>query len=109
MKFTLLVNPNTNWQQAIAHALKLCRAIAMQGHQLNTVFFFGHAVQIIENKTLQLQWLELTKTNHTNLLVCRTMIEKLQLQPQLITEFQIVGLGSLTDSILQSNQVLEIC
>lgn len=106
MKFNLIINPSHQWQQSTSHALELIRTMLNQGHQINSVFFFGDAVQIAQRKDLQQAWSNLNCT--TDFLLCRTMIEEYDIKPVLNNEFTIVGMGQLAINMELADRTVEL-
>ncbi len=106
MKFNLIINPTHQWQQSMFHGIKLLQAMLNQGHHVVSVFFYGEAVHIAQDKTLQQAWSDIGSS--TDFLLCRTMIEEFGIEPQLSTDFKVVGMGQLASHMEQADRTLEL-
>lgn len=105
MKYNLIINPSHQWQQSIAHALKLYNAMIKQGHDVISVFFYGDAAHIAADSQSQKQWFN---QQGTELLICRTMIETYDISQQLQPHFKLVGMGKLASNMELAEKTVEI-
>jgi sulfur relay (sulfurtransferase) complex TusBCD TusD component (DsrE family) len=106
MKLNLIINPSHQWQQSNGHALQLFQAMMNQGHEVVSVFFYGDAVQIAQDKALQTAWL--THNISTSFLVCRTMLEEYGIEPNLNDNFKVVGMGQLALNMELADKTMEL-
>ncbi len=110
MKFSLMINATNQWQKSIQHALSLAQCITENGHVINTVFFYGHASQIIQNSALVEPWLEWQKHTQTKFQLCSTLIENhgLSSLANSTDGFEVVSLGSWIQAAEEADKVIEL-
>ena len=108
MKFNILINPSHDWQVSMYHALRLAQTITKSKHQLLAVFFYGDAVKISSDITLQDSWQKLLLSQDVKLMLCRTMTESFAIDPILTAGFHVVGMGQLTEAMEHADKTLEI-
>ena len=108
MKISLLINPTHHWRFSINQALRLVQAMQQKNHHPLSVFFYGSAVKIATDTELQQQWHNITQAQNTQLFICRTMFENLNIKNTPMSYFQITGLAQLTASMEQSDKTVEI-
>ncbi|MCX7554956.1 DsrE family protein [Marinicella sp. S1101] len=109
MKFNLIINADSDWQDSCNEALKLCQSI-ITNHQLDMVFFFGHAVNIINVSEVLKQWQQWQQSSGVSLCLCSAMVElHTNLKPnQQVEGFKVVGLASWVNAMEQADKVVEI-
>lgn len=110
MKFNLIINADSDWQSSCDEAMKLSQTITAAGHQLDMVFFFGHAVNIISSSETLECWRHWQKTTDVDLCLCSAMVEShtnLKSEQQ-VKGFKIVGLASWVNAMEQADKVIEI-
>lgn len=108
MKFNLIINPAHTWENSNSHALKLVQSLINNGHEIQSVFFYGDSSRIAENTKLQLAWLQLIQQQQFDLLICSTMIEINTIKTQLKPGFKMVGMSQLAFDMELSDKIVEI-
>jgi len=110
MKFSLMINASDQWQESIKYAFSLAQSICANGHEINTVFFYGQAVGIIQNPELIEQWQQWQKHNQSKLQLCSTLIDNQQLNSLAaqVDGFEVVSLGSWIQAVETADKSLEL-
>ncbi|MGJ8662657.1 MAG: DsrE family protein [Marinicella sp.] len=111
MKFCLIINATDQWKKSLEHAFSMIKTMDNEGHTINAVFFYGQAVQIINDRQLIQQWRQLHLNTHCQLMLCSTMIKSnnLNTQAHLIKGFDVVGMASWIQAMEAADKTLELC
>ena len=110
MKFCLFINATDKWPESVQHALSLAHSITANNHTINTVFFYGDAVKVIENEELVKQWQLWQQNTQTKLQLCSTFVEThlLTSSTQQIKGFEVVSLGSWMQAVETADKMVEL-
>jgi len=110
MKICLMINASDQWRESSQYAHALAQSIYSNGHQINTVFFYGQAVKVIQSPKHLKQWQQLQRSTHSTLQLCSTLIEKHQLDSLANTTegFEVVSLGSLVQAMEAADKTVEL-
>jgi sulfur relay (sulfurtransferase) complex TusBCD TusD component (DsrE family) len=105
MKYSIIINPNSNKSHASSHAFDFISAILKNDEHIVHVFFYGYAVKhAFYNSD---DWFKISNKN-ISLLACSTIAETYLLKKlQVLPHFKLAGLGQWMDYILKSNKRIE--
>ncbi len=126
MRFTLVIQSTPFSHQSAATALRFCKALLAQGHEVYRVFFYGDAVltansytaPAVDETPLLQEWQRLQQAHALDLVVCiaaavrRGVLnahEAGRYEKQghnLAAGFELSGLGQLADAIACSDRVI---
>lgn len=111
MKFCLMINPSKQWRASIQHALDLVKTMTTAGHTVNTVFFYGQAIKIIEYPTQLKLWQQWGCETNTPLLLCSALLENHNLLTlsQQTKGFEAVSMGRWVQAVEQADKTVELC
>ena len=105
MRFCFLINPTDHWQQAVEHCLHLVQ-LARSSHD-PAVFFYGTAVNIIDDPKLCKRWHDLS---NQPLYLCRTMMDAHGIEDKTIDPaFEVIGMAPWIKLMEQADRIVEIC
>ena len=110
MKFCIIINATEQWKKSLDHAFSLATTMRNEGHQINAVFFYGQAVQLVNDSGLINQWHQWQKNNTCQLMLCSTFIESSQLikQAQCANGFEVVSMASWIQAMEAADRTLEL-
>lgn len=110
MKFCLMINASARWRESIQYALSLATRISASGHVINTVFFYGCAVKVIQSPEHLKQWQHWQRSTQTTLQLCSTLTEEHQLSSlaSQIEGFEVVSLGSWVQAVEAADKTVEL-
>ncbi|MFW1676392.1 sulfurtransferase complex subunit TusD [Pontibacter sp. JAM-7] len=126
MRFTLLIQSSPHSHQSAATALRFCREVLRQGHQVHRVFFYGDAVltashfnaPAVDELQLLQEWQALQQAHDLDLVVCiaaavrRGVLNAHEAKRyektghNLAEGFELSGLGQLAEAIACSDRVV---
>ncbi len=110
MKFCLMINATTQWQESVQHALSLASSIYANGHEVNTVFFYGESVKVIQDSKQLQQWQTWQHKSQSNLQLCSTLTEQYQLDSlaSQTSGFTVVSLASWVQAVEAADKMVEL-
>ena len=110
MKFCLMINASDQWRESIQYGHALAESISAAGHVINTVFFYGQAIKVVQSPELLKQWRLWQRSTQTPLMLCSALIENEQLTSvaKQAEGFEVVSLGSWVQAVEAADKTLEL-
>jgi len=120
LNYTVVVMGPAYGTQAAYCAYQFCQSLLNSNHTLNSIFFYADGVYNANGFTnpandefdLVNAWQTLAKTYHVKLALCiaaaqrRGVIQE-STSDNIAAQFELVGLGELSESIAQSDRVIQ--
>ncbi len=126
MRFTLVIQSSPYSQQSATTALRFCKQVLAQGHEVYRVFFYGDAVltandfnaPAVDETGLLKEWQALQQTHQLDLVVCIAAAVRRGVLNEheagryekkgfnLAAGFELSGLGQLAEAIACSDRVI---
>jgi sulfur relay (sulfurtransferase) complex TusBCD TusD component (DsrE family) len=105
MKYSIFINPHSEFTNFNGNALQFVRAILDKKHSITHIFFYGYAVKCAFE--FNQAWSDIAKLGVT-LIACSTIADTyLNQNHKPVPYFKIRGLGHWIDSVLSADKYIE--